>query len=128
MRNILSSLLLEHFDHPRCVGTLDNKQPGVGMALRGAGAKGEDGVQFFIKINAQQVIETSRFLAYGGPVLIATSSYVAALLCGLTVEQALALDSRAWQITLEIPQIRISSVMLVEDAMKAAVFAARSSI
>ncbi len=115
-----SSKVIEHYENPRNVGSLDRADPDVGTGLVGAPACG-DVMKLQIKVNAAGVIEEARFKTFGCGSAIASSSLVTEWVKGRTVEQALAISNRDVARELELPPVKVHCSVLAEDAIKAAV-------
>ena len=115
-----SSKLIDHYENPRNVGSLDKAAPDVGTGLVGAPACG-DVMKLQIKVNGQGVIEEARFKTFGCGSAIASSSLVTEWVKGRTVEQALAIKNTDVARELELPPVKIHCSVLAEDAIKAAI-------
>ena len=115
-----SKELLEHYDNPRNVGTLDKADSNVGTGLVGAPACG-DVMKLQIKVNKEGVIEDAKFKTYGCGSAIASSSLVTEWVKGKTVDQALEIKNTQIAEELALPPVKIHCSILAEDAIKAAV-------
>ncbi len=115
-----SEKLIEHYDHPRNVGSLDPDDAGVGTAMVGAPACG-DVMRLQIRVNAQGIIEEARFKTYGCGSAIASSSLVTEWVKGKTLDQALQIRNTHIAEELALPPVKIHCSILAEDAIKAAV-------
>jgi nitrogen fixation NifU-like protein len=115
-----SDKVIDHYENPRNVGSLDTADPGVGTGLVGAPACG-DVMKLQIRVNDRGVIEEARFKTFGCGSAIASSSLVTEWVKGRTVEQALAITNRDVARELELPPVKIHCSVLAEDAIKAAV-------
>jgi len=115
-----SEKLLDHYEHPRNVGSMDKGDADVGTGMVGAPACG-DVMKLQIKVGKDGVIEDAKFKTYGCGSAIASSSLVTEWVKGKTVDQAL--DIRNTQIAeeLALPPVKIHCSILAEDAIKAAV-------
>ena len=115
-----SEKLLDHYEHPRNVGSMDKGDSDVGTGMVGAPACG-DVMKLQIKVGKDGVIEDAKFKTYGCGSAIASSSLVTEWVKGKTVDQAL--DIRNTQIAeeLALPPVKIHCSILAEDAIKAAV-------
>ena len=115
-----SEKVIDHYENPRNVGSLDNNDPSVGTGMVGAPACG-DVMKLQIRVNDQGVIEDARFKTYGCGSAIASSSLVTEWVKGKTLDQAM--DIRNTQIAdeLALPPVKIHCSILAEDAIKAAV-------
>ena len=112
--------VLDHYEHPRNVGSLDKEDAQVGTGMVGAPACG-DVMKLQIKVNAQGVIEDAKFKTYGCGSAIASSSLVTEWVKGKTVDQALAIKNTQIAEELALPPVKIHCSILAEDAIKAAV-------
>jgi nitrogen fixation NifU-like protein len=111
-----SSKVVDHFEHPRNVGSLPKDDPNVGTGLVGAPECG-DVMKLQIRIDpATGIIDDARFKTFGCGSAIASSSLVTEWLKGRTVDQALAIRTE-----LALPPVKIHCSVLAEDAIKAAV-------
>lgn len=115
-----SEKVIDHYENPRNVGSLDKNDPSVGTGMVGAPACG-DVMKLQIRVNDQGVIEDARFKTYGCGSAIASSSLVTEWVKGKTLNQAM--DIRNTQIAdeLALPPVKIHCSILAEDAIKAAV-------
>jgi nitrogen fixation protein NifU and related proteins len=115
-----SRKVIDHYENPRNVGSLDRADPDVGTGLVGAPACG-DVMKLQIRVSADGVIEDARFKTFGCGSAIASSSLVTEWVKGRTVEQALAISNRDVARELELPPVKVHCSVLAEDAIKAAV-------
>ncbi len=115
-----SEKLIDHYEHPRNVGSLDKNDPEVGTGLVGAPACG-DVMKLQIKVNGQGVIEDAKFKTFGCGSAIASSSLVTEWVKGRTVEEALTIKNTDVAQELNLPPVKIHCSVLAEDAIKAAV-------
>jgi nitrogen fixation NifU-like protein len=115
-----SSKVIDHYENPRNVGSLDRADPDVGTGLVGAPACG-DVMKLQIRVSVEGVIEDARFKTFGCGSAIASSSLVTEWVKGRTVEQALAITNRDVARELELPPVKVHCSVLAEDAIKAAV-------
>jgi nitrogen fixation NifU-like protein len=115
-----SDKVIDHYENPRNVGSLDAADPGVGTGLVGAPACG-DVMKLQIRVNDRGVIEEARFKTFGCGSAIASSSLVTEWVKGRTVEQALSITNRDVARELELPPVKVHCSVLAEDAIKAAV-------
>jgi nitrogen fixation NifU-like protein len=115
-----SDKVVDHYEHPRNVGSLDRADPGVGTGLVGAPACG-DVMKLQIKVNDAGVIEDARFKTYGCGSAIASSSLVTEWVKGKTVEEALRIRNTDVAAELALPPVKIHCSVLAEDAVRAAV-------
>jgi len=115
-----SEKLIDHYENPRNVGTLDKGDPGVGTGLVGAPACG-DVMKLQIRVNDQGVIEDARFKTFGCGSAIASSSLVTEWVKGKTVDEALTIKNTDVAAELDLPPVKVHCSVLAEDAIRAAV-------
>ena len=116
-----SDKVIDHYENPRNVGTLDKDDSNVGTGMVGAPACG-DVMKLQIKVNpATGVIEDARFKTYGCGSAIASSSLVTEWVKGKTLDEAAALKNSQIAEELALPPVKIHCSILAEDAIKAAV-------
>jgi nitrogen fixation NifU-like protein len=115
-----SDKVLDHYENPRNVGSLDKNDPQVGTGMVGAPACG-DVMKLQIKVNEQGIIEDAKFKTYGCGSAIASSSLVTEWLKGKSLDQAAEIKNAAIAEELALPPVKIHCSVLAEDAIKAAV-------
>lgn len=115
-----SDKVLDHYENPRNVGSLDKNDPHVGTGMVGAPACG-DVMKLMIKVNDNGIIEDAKFKTYGCGSAIASSSLVTEWLKGRTIEEAYAIKNSEIAEELALPPVKIHCSVLAEDAIKAAV-------
>jgi nitrogen fixation NifU-like protein len=116
-----SDKVIDHYNHPRNVGSLDKKDPNVGTGLVGAPECG-DVMKLQIKINPEtQVIEDAKFKTFGCGSAIASSSLATEWVKGRTVDDALTIKNTEIVKELNLPPVKIHCSVLAEDAIKAAI-------
>jgi nitrogen fixation NifU-like protein len=116
-----SDKVLDHYNHPRNVGSFDKKDPGVGPGLVGAPECG-DVMKLQIKVNAETgIIEDAKFKTFGCGSAIASSSLATEMLKGKTIDQALETKNTEIVNELALPPVKIHCSVLAEDAIKAAI-------
>ena len=115
-----SDKVLDHYEIPRNVGSLDKNDPNVGTGMVGAPACG-DVMKLMIKVNDNGIIEDAKFKTYGCGSAIASSSLVTEWLKGRTIDQAYAIKNSEIAEELALPPVKIHCSVLAEDAIKAAV-------
>ncbi len=115
-----SNKVIDHYENPRNVGSLDKADPDVGTGLVGAPACG-DVMKLQIKVNGQGVIEDAKFKTFGCGSAIASSSLVTEWVKGRTVEEALTIKNTDVAQELNLPPVKIHCSVLAEDAIKAAI-------
>lgn len=115
-----SDKVLDHYENPRNVGSLDKNDPQVGTGMVGAPACG-DVMKLMIKVNDNGIIEDAKFKTYGCGSAIASSSLVTEWLKGRTIDEAYAIKNSEIAEELALPPVKIHCSVLAEDAIKAAV-------
>lgn len=115
-----SDKVLDHYENPRNVGSLDKNDPTVGTGMVGAPACG-DVMKLQIKVNDAGVIEDAKFKTYGCGSAIASSSLVTEWLKGKTLDQAQEIKNSAIAEELALPPVKIHCSVLAEDAIKSAI-------
>lgn len=120
-----SEKLIDHYEHPRNVGTLDQQADNVGTGMVGAPACG-DVMRLQIQVNDLGVIEDAKFKTYGCGSAIASSSLVTEWVKGKTLDEAGALTNAEIAEELALPPVKIHCSILAEDAIKAAISDYRS--
>jgi nitrogen fixation NifU-like protein len=113
-----SDKVLDHYENPRNVGSLDKDDPHVGTGMVGAPACG-DVMKLQIKVSDDGVIEDAKFKTYGCGSAIASSSLVTEWLKGKTLDQASEIKNSAIAEELALPPVKIHCSVLAEDAIKA---------
>ena len=114
-----SDKVLDHYEHPRNVGSLDKADPSVGTGIVGAPECG-DVMKLQIRVNAQGVIEDAKFKTFGCGSAIASSSLATEWVKGRTVDQALEIKNTDIVNELSLPPVKIHCSVLAEDAIRAA--------
>ncbi len=115
-----SEKVLDHYDNPRNVGTLDKSDDGVGTGLVGAPACG-DVMRLQIKVNDTGVIEDAKFKTFGCGSAIASSSLATEWLKGKSVDEAETIKNSMIAEELNLPPVKIHCSVLAEDAIKSAI-------
>ncbi|MBD5803317.1 NifU-like protein [Azoarcus sp. Aa7] len=115
-----SEKVLDHYENPRNVGSLDAGETTVGTGMVGAPACG-DVMKLQIMVGKDGVIEDAKFKTYGCGSAIASSSLVTEWVKGKTLDEALAIKNTAIAEELALPPVKIHCSILAEDAIKAAV-------
>ena len=110
-----SEKLMDHYENPRNVGTLDKNDESVGTGMVGAPACG-DVMRLQIK-----VIEDAKFKTYGCGSAIASSSLVSEWVKGKTLDEAAKISNAEIAEELALPPVKIHCSILAEDAVKAAI-------
>lgn len=120
-----SEKVMDHYEHPRNVGTLDQNAQDVGTGMVGAPACG-DVMRLQIRVNDEGVIEDAKFKTYGCGSAIASSSLVTEWVKGKTLDEAGKLTNAEIAEELALPPVKIHCSILAEDAIKAAIADYRS--
>jgi Fe-S cluster assembly scaffold IscU len=115
-----SDKLLDHYNNPKNVGTLDKSKPNVGTGLVGAPECG-DVMRLQIEVDEQGVIKDAKFKTFGCGSAIASSSLATEWLKGRTIDDAIKIDNMEIVEELNLPPVKIHCSVLAEDAIKAAV-------
>jgi len=116
-----SEKVLEHFQHPKNVGTLDKSKSTVGTGLVGAPECG-DVMRLQIEVDpSTQTIIDAKFKTFGCGSAIASSSLATEWLKGKTINQALTIDNMDIVEELALPPVKIHCSVLAEDAIKGAI-------
>ena len=116
-----SDKVVDHYNNPRNVGTLDKNSTEVGTGLVGAPECG-DVMRLQIRVNPEtQVIEEAKFKTFGCGSAIASSSLATEWIKGRTVEDALAIKNTDIVKELSLPPVKIHCSVLAEDAIRSAI-------
>ena len=115
-----SDKVIDHYENPRNVGVMDDKDISVGTGMVGAPACG-DVMRLQIKVNDKGVIEDAKFKTYGCGSAIASSSLLTEWVKGQTIEQAETIRNTELAEELALPPVKIHCSVLAEDAIKSAV-------
>jgi len=112
--------VIDHYENPRNVGSMENEDPTVGTGLVGAPACG-DVMRLQIKVNDEGIIEDAKFKTFGCGSAIASSSLVTEWVKGKPLEYAEKLKNTEIVQELSLPPVKVHCSVLAEDAIKAAV-------
>ncbi len=115
-----SDKVIDHYENPRNVGTLDKDAPNVGTGMVGAPACG-DVMRLQIQVNEEGVIEDAKFKTYGCGSAIASSSLLTEWVKGKTLEEARQIKNTDIAEELALPPVKVHCSVLAEDAIKAAI-------
>jgi nitrogen fixation NifU-like protein len=116
-----SDKVIDHYNHPRNVGSFDKKESDVGTGLVGAPECG-DVMKLQIKVNPQtNIIEDAKFKTFGCGSAIASSSLATEWVKGRTIDQALEIKNTEIVKELALPPVKIHCSVLAEDAIRAAI-------
>jgi nitrogen fixation protein NifU and related proteins len=115
-----SEKVVDHYENPRNIGSLDKNDPGVGTGLVGAPACG-DVMKLQIKVSADGIIEDAKFKTFGCGSAIASSSLVTEWVKGKSIDEAGQIKNTQIAQHLALPPVKIHCSVLAEDAIKAAI-------
>lgn len=120
-----SEKVIDHYENPRNVGSMDKNDPSVATGMVGAPACG-DVMKLQLKISADGIIEDAKFKTYGCGSAIASSSLVTEWVKGKSIDEAGEIKNTAIAEELALPPVKIHCSILAEDAIKAAIADYRS--
>jgi nitrogen fixation NifU-like protein len=115
-----SEKVIDHYENPRNVGSMDKNDPSVATGMVGAPACG-DVMRLQLKISDDGIIEDAKFKTYGCGSAIASSSLVTEWVKGKSIEEAGKIKNTAIAEELALPPVKIHCSILAEDAIKAAI-------
>jgi nitrogen fixation NifU-like protein len=115
-----SNKVIDHYENPRNVGSLDKNDPTVGTGMVGAPACG-DVMKLQIKVDDNGIITDAKFKTYGCGSAIASSSLVTEMVKGMSIKDAAQIKNNQIADELALPPVKIHCSILAEDAIKAAV-------
>ena len=115
-----SNKVIEHFEKPRNIGSLDNRDSSVGTGLVGAPECG-DVMKLQIKVDDENRIVDAKFKTFGCGSAIASSSLATEWVKGKTVDEASMIQNTEIVKELSLPPVKIHCSVLAEDAIKAAI-------
>lgn len=115
-----SEKVIDHYENPRNVGSLDKNDPQVATGMVGAPACG-DVMKLQLKITDEGIIEDAKFKTYGCGSAIASSSLVTEWVKGKSIDEAAEIKNTAIAEELALPPVKIHCSILAEDAIKAAI-------
>ncbi len=115
-----SEKLIDHYENPRNIGSLDKNSEDVGTGLVGAPACG-DVMKLQIKVSPEGLIEDAKFKTFGCGSAIASSSLVTEWVKGKTIDEAETIRNTDIAKHLALPPVKIHCSVLAEDAIKAAI-------
>ena len=115
-----SNKLLDHYENPRNVGSMDKENKDVGTGLVGAPACG-DVMKLQIKVGDEGVIEDAKFKTFGCGSAIASSSLITEWVKGKNIDEANKIKNTEIANHLALPPVKIHCSVLAEDAIKAAI-------
>jgi nitrogen fixation NifU-like protein len=122
-----SEKLIDHYENPRNIGTLDKNSGDVGTGLVGAPACG-DVMKLQIRVSPEGLIEDAKFKTFGCGSAIASSSLVTEWVKGKTIDEAETIKNTDIAKHLALPPVKIHCSVLAEDAIKAAIADYRAKI
>jgi nitrogen fixation protein NifU and related proteins len=112
--------ILDHYENPRNVGSLDKYDSNVGTGLVGAPSCG-DVMKLQIKVNEHGIIEDAKFKTFGCGSAIASSSLLTEMIKGKSIEGASQIKNTQIVQALSLPPVKIHCSVLAEDAVRAAI-------
>ena len=115
-----SDKVIDHYENPQNVGSLDKNDPSVGTGLVGAPACG-DVMKLQIKITDDGVIQDAKFKTFGCGSAIASSSLITTLVMGRHIEEAGLIKNADIARELDLPPVKIHCSVLAEDAIRSAI-------
>jgi len=115
-----SEKVIDHYENPRNVGSMDKDESNIGTGMVGAPACG-DVMRLQIKVSDDGVIEDAKFKTYGCGSAIASSSLLTEWVKGKTLDEAGEIKNTEIAAELELPPVKIHCSVLAEDAIKAAI-------
>jgi nitrogen fixation NifU-like protein len=115
-----SEKVIDHYENPRNVGSMDKNDPSVATGMVGAPACG-DVMKLQLKISDEGIIEDAKFKTYGCGSAIASSSLVTEWVKGKSIDEAGEIKNTAIAEELALPPVKIHCSILAEDAIKAAI-------
>src|SRR3984885_3059120 len=115
-----SEKLIDHYENPRNIGSLDKNSEDVGTGLVGAPACG-DVMKLQIKVGPDGLIEDARFKTFGGGSASASSPPAPEWVKGKTIDEAETIKNTDIARHLALPPVKIHCSVLAEDAIKAAI-------
>jgi nitrogen fixation NifU-like protein len=115
-----SDKLIEHYENPRNVGSMDKNAQDVGTGVVGAPACG-DVRKLQLKISDDGIIEDAKFKTFGCGSAIASSSLVTEMVKGKSIDYAMGIQNSMIAEELKLPPVKIHCSVLAEDALKAAI-------
>lgn len=115
-----SDKLIDHYENPRNVGSMDKSEANVGTGLVGAPACG-DVMKLQIKVSADGIIEDAKFKTFGCGSAIASSSLITEWVKGKSLDEAATIRNSEIAVELSLPPVKIHCSVLAEEAIKAAV-------
>lgn len=121
IRNKYSDLVIDHYNNPRNVGSLNKNDKNVGSGLVGAPSCG-DVMKLQILVDNSGIIRDAKFKTFGCGSAIASSSYVTEIIKGRTINECLSIKNQDIARYLALPPVKLHCSMLAEDAIKSAIY------
>ncbi len=115
-----SNKVIEHYENPRNVGSLDKNDEQVGTGLVGAPACG-DVMKLQIQVSDEGIIQDAKFKTFGCGSAIASSSLATEMIKGKSIDEAMKIKNTQLVQELNLPPVKIHCSVLAEDAIKAAI-------
>ena len=115
-----STKVIDHYENPRNVGSLDKNDEEVGTGLVGAPACG-DVMKLQIQVSAEGIIQDAKFKTFGCGSAIASSSLATEMIKGKSIDEAMKIKNTQLVQELNLPPVKIHCSVLAEDAIKAAI-------
>ena len=115
-----SDKVIDHYENPRNVGSLDKNDESVGTGLVGAPACG-DVMKLQIQVSPEGIIQDAKFKTFGCGSAIASSSLATEWVKGKTLDEAMEIKNTQIVEELNLPPVKIHCSVLAEDAIKAAI-------
>lgn len=115
-----SEKVMDHYQNPRNVGSMDKSEENVGTGMVGAPACG-DVMKLQIKVSDEGIIEDAKFKTFGCGSAIASSSLATEMLKGCSLEEATEIKNSTIAEELNLPPVKVHCSVLAEDAIKAAI-------
>ena len=115
-----SDEVIEHYENPKNVGSMDKEDDNVGTGLVGAPACG-DVMRLQLRINDNGIIEEAKFKTFGCGSAIASSSLITTMVEGISIEEAEQIKNSDIAQELNLPPVKIHCSVLAEDAVKSAI-------
>ena len=115
-----SEKVIDHYEHPRNVGQMEDSAKNVGTGMVGAPACG-DVMRLQIEVGDNGVIQDAKFKTYGCGSAIASSSLLTEWVKGKTLEEASQIKNTDIAEELALPPVKVHCSVLAEDAIRAAI-------
>jgi len=115
-----STKVIDHYENPRNVGSLDKNDDQVGTGLVGAPACG-DVMKLQIQVSDEGIIQDAKFKTFGCGSAIASSSLATEMIKGKSIDEAMKIKNTQLVQELNLPPVKIHCSVLAEDAIKAAI-------